>query len=297
MFDCKKWLVCSQLALFFTPLGFISCNDSNERKDKDALLVMIDSLQSQNDIQSHQLKDFSEYMAVISESLDSIAEQEDFIRINNRGIEGKSMTRTELKANLDMFAQLLKRQQNRIAELEDSVMQKGGGYDKLRNIISHLNQQLEEKNQRIANLQNMLNGKNADIRRLTQEVNNLTLSNAELSETISQQGDALVTQSQIINECYVKIGTKKELKDAGLLSGGFLSKKRLNLSNFASAGFAKVDIRSFTEVTIPSKNAQILTQMPSSSYRMTITDGQTTIEVLDPTTFWSISNYLVILIK
>ena len=38
---------------------------------------------------------------------------------------------------------------------------------------------------------------------------------------------ALSQQDEVINECYVKIGTKKQLSAAGLLKGGFLQKKKV----------------------------------------------------------------------
>lgn len=276
-----------------TALILFSCQ--NHEAEKQALQSQVDSLEAANAVQASQLKDISEFMAVVSEGLDSIAAQEEQLTGGGKGMENKKMTKEELKANLNAFAALLERQRNRIAQLEDTLKSRGASMGSLKNIITHLNQQLDEKNQTIAALQASLNSKNVDIQQLRKKVTTLTASNEKLTEEVNKQGEALVTQSAVINECYVKIGTKKDLQEAGVLSGGgFLSKKKLNVSNFANAGFVKVDIRSYVEVDIPSKKIEILTAMPSSSYTIT-SDGNTSkLLITNPNVFWSVSNYLVI---
>ncbi len=274
-----------------------SCN-GNKSNEVESLQTYIDSLKAANAAQARQLKDITEFMTVISEGLDSIAAQEEQLTDNSKGVEGGKMTKAALKANLDAFAALLERQRNRIAQLEDSLKSRGESFGNLKNIIAYLNQQLDEKNKTIAALQTSLNSKNVDIQQLRKKVTTLTASNEKLTEEVNKQGEALVTQSAVINECYVKIGAKKELQRDGVLSGGgFLSKKKLNVSNFANAGFTKVDIRSYLEVDIPSKKIEILTAMPSSSYTITSDGNNSKLLITNPTAFWSVSNYLVIQIK
>lgn len=275
---------------------FFACNSVD--KEKENLQARIDSLEAVNTSQASQLKEISDFMSIASEGLDSIAAQEELLLGNNKGMEGHRMTKEELKANLDAFATLLERQHRRIAQLEDSLTSRGGNMESLRQIITYLNRQLEEKNHVIATLQSSLNNKNVDIQRLNTQVSTLTASNEKLAEEVNRQGEALVTQSTIINECFVKIGTKKELQQVGVLSGtGFLSKKKLDVANFEHAGFMRVDIRNYVEVDIPAKKIQILTAMPPSSYSITNDGNNSKLLITNPTLFWSVSNYLVILKK
>ena len=274
-------------------LVLLSCQ--NYKEEQSNLQERIDSLEAVNASQADQLQDIAGFMAIVSEGLDSIAEQEEMLTGKGKGVEGKQLTKAELKANLDTFAALLERQRNRISQLEDSLTSRGGNMANLRNIIMHLNQQLEEKNRTIAALQASLNDRNIDIRRLNTQVKTLTASNEQLSDEVHKQGEALVVQSAIINECYVKIGTKKELAEAGILSGGgLLSKKKLDVTNFERAGFQKVDIRTMSELEIPSKKIQVLTSMPSSAYTITTDGNSSKLSITNPTLFWSVSNYLVI---
>lgn len=100
----------------------------------------------------------------------------------------------------------------------------------------------------------------------------------------------------MLNEGYVKAGTKKELQAAGLLlSSGLFGKKKLDVSNLNPEQFTKIDIREFQELKIAGKKPKILTQMPESSYRFdSHSDGTTTLVITDPLKFWGISNFLVI---
>lgn len=289
----RKKTIWTYLFICLCVVNMVACHDKSD--STQALQAQIDSLEAANVAQASQLKDISDFMNIVSEGLDSIAAQEEQLTGNGKGMEGRKMTKEELKANLDAFAALLERQRNRIAQLEDSLQGRGESFANLRNIITYLNQQLDEKNRTIATLQASLNNKNVDIQRLNKQVKTLTASNEQLTEEVNKKGEALVTQSAIINECYVKIGTKKELQQAGVLSGGgLLSKRKLDVANFQNAGFMRVDIRSYVEVEIPSKKIQILTAMPSSSYTIISNGNSSKLTITDPTLFWSVSNYLVI---
>ena len=167
----------------------------------------IDSLQSANVKQASELKEITQFMDVVSSSLDSISELEQILLAPNR--EGKMLTKAELRANLNEFASLIERQRNRISQLEDSLSGRDKSIGSLRNIIAYLGQQLDEKNLTIANLEASLNGKNVDIQRLRKQNSTLTTTNDQLRNVIKEQGEALTTQSSIINECYFIMGTKK----------------------------------------------------------------------------------------
>ena len=91
------------------------------------------------------------------------------------------------------------------------------------------------------------------------------------------------------------VGSSKELKAKGLLTGGFLAKKKVDVTKLSSAGFTKVDIRNYNDVVLKSKKPKIMTQMPSDSYTLRDNgNGTTTLHINDATRFWSVSKYLVV---
>lgn len=248
-----------------------------------------DSLETAN----RQLNDFIDVVAM---SLDSITISEGYIFKGNA--EGKPITsREQIRQRLALFEDLLKRQKERIVELEKSV---GDAQDtrtkKLRSIIKALNVQIEEKNAMIAELRTELNKKNVNIASLKQHVSELNSNIEGLSKKSQEQEAALTEQTNIINEGYVKVGTKKELKAAGLLkSSGLFAKNKLNIANIDASQFQKIDMRQFEMLKINGKKPKILTHMPTSSYKIEDNgDGTSTLRVIDPAVFWSVSSYLII---
>ena len=271
-----------------------SCSTERSQTEKEQLLAKIDSLEKEKEAVRNDLDDMTEFVSILANGLDSIAQQEEIL-LSNKGKEGVALDREQLRQNLNYFEEMLSDQKNRLAQLSDSLKMRRAGMERLNALVDHLNRQIDEKNVQIRQLRSDLDNKNISIAQLTKRVNALSESNEKLSKRVEVQKEILATQNEIINEGYIKIGTKKALADAGILSGGFLKKKRLNVDRIDKSMFLRVDIRTFTEIPIKSGAPKVLTQMPTSSYRI-VRNGEnsSTLYVTDATAFWSISNYLVI---
>lgn len=261
-----------------------------ETIDVSGIVAERDSIKEASIRQQQELDNLNAFVGAISNGLDSIAIQEGFIRAQNP--EGSGMTREQMKKSLAELADMLARQRARIAQLEDSLKLKGTGAEGLHKIVDYLNEQLEAKEKVIAQLRSEVNNKNTDIARLQSRISTLNENVEKLDKKNQIQQQALVTQSDMMNECYMKIGTKKQLKQAGIING-----KKLNASGLTPDKFVRVDIRHLRELQLKSKKPKILTTMPQSSYSIVRnSDGTSLLTINDPTTFWSSSNYLVILL-
>ena len=278
--------------LIFSVLLLASCSGN---KHNSQLEERIDSLQKENNRKDKDIKDMTTYVSLLADGLDSIAKQEDMLFYTNKGREGTIVDKEQLKKNLDMFEEMLNLQKQRIAQLADSLKARGENLSKLSNLVSYLNKQLDEKNAVIQTLRSELQNKNVNISRLQKQVTTLTEDNTQLNQRVETQVKALNTQTEIINEGFVKIGTKKALTDLGIITGGFLKKTKVNPNALQQDQFMRVDIRYFKEIPLNSGNPKILTQMPASSYKIIKTSkNQSILSILDPTAFWSISNYLIV---
>lgn len=274
-------------------LAFESCSDN--RKTVESLNKRIDSLEQENSRKDGDIKDVMSFVGVIADGLDSIAQHENTLFYSNKGREGTIVDRDQLKKNLEMFESILANQREKIAQLEDSLKAKGENLGKLSQLIAYLNQQLDEKDAMISNLRAELQNNKVNISHLQKKVANLKDDNNKLNRTISNQVEALKIQSDIINEGYVKIGTKKSLSELGIVSGGFLKKKTVNPNAISKDQYTKVDIRTMNEIPLNSSSPKILTQMPTSSYRIEKKGkNQSTLYILDANAFWSVSNFLII---
>lgn len=259
----------------------------------------LDSLRIENDRLKKDQADLNSFINVLSVSMDSITLQEDGIlkTPNKEGIPSGIASKAQIKQNLHVFEEMLNRQKQKISELEKNLQNKNDARSlQLKSIIRSLNNQIAEKDKMISQLRADLDNKNVSIAKMRSHISTLNENVVALNDKGNELEKALETQSDMMNECYVRFGTKKELQKAGILSGsGLFSKKKLNVANFNPDSFRKVDIRSFHEVKLNSGNPKILSQMPASSYKLQKNeDKTTTLVILDPAKFWSVSNYLVV---
>jgi len=242
-------------------------------------------------------KQLNFFINTLSASMDSIVVQEGYFT-NSTNKDGVPIpTRVQMIEKLSLFRDLVARQRKSIVALQDSLKNtSSASARKIEKIISFYKNMLNEKERTIAQLQEELKTKNVDISRLSQRVALLSNDVSDLSMKNKEQEEIMKVQDNIINECYVMIGTKNDLQKKGILSSkGFFKKKQLNVSSFNPESFNKVDIRQFTEVTVNGKNPVILTQMPANSYSLEkVSKNIYILKILDPNSFWSVSNYLVI---
>ena len=81
--------------------------------------------------------------------------------------------------------------------------------------------------------------------------------------------------------------------------GGFigLGKSTKVSQDFNREYFTKVNIEQFNSVNLGAKKVTVLTNHPSSSYKLVGTKPVEKLEIKNPTEFWSASKYLVIVIE
>lgn len=281
-------IVCLSIVLF-------SCGGKTQQEYN----TMADSLQSVINERTSQYDELTSYLNLVASGLDSINSMENIIYLGKDEVTGKKLTRKEIRQRIDDLKELVIRQRTRIEELSDSL---SFITDKkvaaLQTIIANLNAQLEEKERTIQQLKGELNSSKTTITNLQANVSKLNQEKGALEEHVSMQEEALERQNDMINEGYYIIGTRKELKAAGVISANLLQKSKVNLETADLSKLQKIDIRTFSnEMKINAKKAVILSHMPEASYSMVQENGQVILYIKDAALFWSLSKILVIQIK
>ena len=269
----------------------------NEKVDMQHYVAERDSILQENKNKTQQLDELNGVLSTIAIGLDSIAVQENIL-FNNSGRDGVRLDKHEIAARLNGMADILARQRAKIQVLQDSLANRKAsqGVEHLQRVVEFLNQQLAEKDQVIRSLRADLNNSKKDITQLRASLSDMKSRAVKAENKTQVLTTALSKQDDVINECYVRIGTKKQLSAAGLLKGGFLQKKKVNYEDVDKSKFNAVDIRKFCEITLKSNNPKILTPQPSNrSFHFEESgDGSCTLVITNPTLFWSVSNYLII---
>jgi len=278
---------------------FCSCGgNSVSREEYDALMALKDSLATVEQEKSTDLNNMNGYLETLSECVDSIAAEQGIIQLSIDPETGKRLTRRELRAHIIAFGDLIKRQREKIKMLSDSL--KSGSVEsekisQLTTVIDFLNAQLKAKEAEVNNLKAQLAFGKKNIEQLTANLQSLNETNTMLSSENEALDREIAAQTDLMNEGYILIKTKKELKDMGILKGGFLKKASFQPGSVDISLCQKVDIRTFNDVVLNSEKPKLLSQAPQGSYIFEKTgDKKSILIITDTVAFWSLSNVVII---
>jgi len=280
--------------LFFMCLAsivaFMSCGGETEK-----LKSAKDSVENVNAQQKEILYDLTETLVEVSTSLDSIAAGEGLLK---RTDEGKALTRQQVIANLNSFKQMLAENREKLNKMEQQLSQRNDQIGKLSALIKHLNNELDEREARIAKLEEIISDQKSTIRDLESAVETSKLALSEMEEQNVQQREQLSQQDASMYAVYFTFGTKKQLKERGLLSGGGLfKKKKADMSNVDKTQFSKADRRLMSEIQLPSGSAKVMSGQPSDSYEIIEkNDDKCVLKITNAARFWNVSDVLIIML-
>lgn len=283
-----KRIVISLLALTV----LMACNNKKEEKNL-ASQNTIDSLTDIVNQKNNELNDIMSTFNDIQEGFREINEAEG--RVNIARNNGETNAKADIMENISFIKRTMQLNKERIAKLREQLKESSFNTSKLQATIESLNKELESKTARIEELQAELDSKNAhiahqdkQISELNTNVNSLTADNAAKARAVEQQDKQL-------NTAWYVFGTKKELREQHILEG---TNKVLKGNNFNKDYFTKIDIRVDKVIKLYSKSAQLLTNHPAGSYSLDKdARGMYTLRITNPTTFWSVSKYLVVVVK
>lgn len=268
-----------------------SCNMNQDKLDRQQQII--DSLANVNNLSAKEVQDYIAIVDAVSESLDYLNAAEGEIQQASKETSPQAR-RAALQNKVTAMSNVVKEQRDRIAELQKKLNSSGGANKKLQNVIDMLNSQLEQKEAEIAELMAQIADKNVKIEELTTNVNTLTENNTQLTNTVESQQETITTQTNQMNEAYIIVASKSELKDKGILAGGFLKKTKVVPANMDKSMFRQVDQRNFSSLNIPSKSPKVLSPIPADSYTITRKGDASVLTVVDAKRFWSVSSFLII---
>lgn len=237
----------------------------------------------------------------ISEGMNQIKDLEKIVTVPS-GLDGESVSRKEqIKDDMMAIQQALQERRERLEQMEAKLAKMGGQNKTLQRTIQTLKTQIADQQTEIATLRNQLAAANIRIaeldstnRGLNTRVENLNTEVSNVTEERNRADEQARQATNKMNECFYAMGTKKELKDHKILSGGFLRKTKVTKGDFDEAYFTTADRRTLTSIPTHSKKAQVMTDQPKDSYQIVDENGQKVVRITNPGKFWQRSNFLVI---
>lgn len=271
-----------------------SCGQNSAEYKK--LKAENDSLKIENVRTSAEMDEILATLNEVEADIQSIRDAENYLNIQQQSGDLNKSSREQIKENMQLISETLKRNKQQINELENKLKKSGIQSAALRKTINRLSSELDQKANMIVALQEDLAKKNVRIQELDEQVAVLNEDVEDLSTTAAAQSEKIQKQDKALNTAYYCFGTSKELKDQKILSGGGLfSKSKVLQTGFNKDYFISIDIREVKEIPLFAGKAKMKSNHPEGSYEFVKDeDGNLTLIITDEKNFWSLGKYLVI---
>ena len=280
----KKILIVA-VVLIFTGCG-------GNKVQEDSRDVVYDSLQQIISQKNAELNDIMGTFNDIQEGFREINMAQG--RVNLNGIASEKMSKEDIMENISFIQRTMQLNRERIARLQQQLKSSSLNADKLSATIEGLTIQLNEKQKQIDQLEAQLKDKDLVIEKQGKEITRLNDNVGQLTASDAAKAEALQKQDKEMHTAWYVFGTKKELKSQGILK----SSDVLKSSDFNKNYFTRIDIRVVKSIKLYSKNVELLTSHPSDSYSLERdAQKQYILYINHPDAFWSVSRYLVMLVK
>jgi hypothetical protein len=265
------------------------CNSKQNEQIK-SLSIQDSTLMRETALKDSTIVAYVKTINDVQDNLDSIKIAEKILSVNTFGNESKKNIVADIRS---INIQLLKYHRE-IYSLEKKLKSVDTKNKEIQKLETHLTIELAERDSAIAGLQGKLSKMNDSIVTLNRQFNDSMV-------VINTQNEEIAYMTNQLNTVYYTMGTIKELKQHNIVSkdGGFIGigrttelKKNLNTEYFAVENMQTLKV-----IKLNSKFEKLLTNHPASSYTVTNNHKSDSIIIKYPVLFWSISKYLVVVIK
>ncbi len=232
-------------------------------------------------------------MGDIYTGLDSINMQEGLLY--NMGNGENADRRAEIRNNLASIKARLAANKALLTSMEEKIKASGNENSIMAKTITQLKERIAAQDQKINQLETELATAKGQSETLnTQVAEGQEQVKTETAAKEEAQAQAVAAENEA-NRVYYAIGTNKNLKEKGLLEKKFLGATKVLKGNFDASYFVTADKRTLSAIPTNSKKVKIWSNMPADSYKIVgEKDEPKTIQITNPTRFWSLTNHLVI---
>jgi len=214
------------------------------------------------------------------------------------GKNKKQLIAEDVKLMNDMLIESSKK----IADLEERLRKSGMNVKSFEKRIQVLNETIEAQNAEIAELKKTIDSKNSSLAEYGLKVKALNTNIQQQSDTINYKQKVIVDKTDKLNTAHFTLGTFKKLKEEGILTRegailGLGGGKAIQ-GNFDTKYFTDLDIRKTKTIALNVKKAVLISEHPSSSYKLVEENGKIAyLQIENSEEFWRISKYAVIQVK
>lgn len=279
-------------------ISFISCNKA-EKKEIEKLKAenkeLTESSMAKDSVMMLMLETFSE----IEDNLSEIRGRQNTIDIRTTHGEKGGSSKERILDDISYINSLLADNKQSLDDLKSQLSKAKAAQRTSTKKLNSAIAQIDQMEKLIDQLSVQNEQKNLEISSLKEELVSMNYELDKISMAYAKELQTSEEQKEQINTAYYAIGTFKELKNADILTrkGSFIGMggAKALVEDFNKDQFIEVDITDVTNILVDSKKAQLATNHPEGTYEFEEVDGVVTrLMILDPSEFWSVSKFLVI---
>lgn len=276
----------------------MSCSTKKEKEQesKDPNAETIDSLRQALTQSQNESNDLIETLSQIQDGFDQINEAEGRVSVENK--QGERANKQAIIENMEFIQRTMKLNRELISNLQQQLRNANQSDKrtkaKLEEMVNNYNKQLEDKQKQIDELRAQLAERDIKIAEQGEQINALNTSVNDLNQKNEEKARTVAAQDKELNTAYYVFGTKKELREQRILKSGDVLKS----NDFNKDYFTRIDLRVTKQIRLYSKSAKLMTNHPTGSYTLEKdAQNQYVLRINNPQEFWSVSKYLVIIVK
>lgn len=280
----KKTLTILSVALVALMLS--SCVEKSKKyqqlmAEKDAVVLENQNIE----------REYNAALGIISDvenNLQALRDAEGMMLIKNES----NSRRDQLNSELIQIKETMAMNRAKLDSLSTVLDKSNKDRAYLRNTIKKLQAQLAEKEATIAQMQEELAQKNQEIEGLNTQVNNLN-ENLNVANAKNEEQSRLIADQVLeMNKVYYVGATKKDLKDNGILTSKYILRQEV-----PAEAFTQADKRELNSIAFEGKKVKVLSAHPIESYTIVNNENQVVVEISNPELFWSVTKYMVAIVK
>lgn len=263
-----------------------ACTDNSKQVQQLQAMHVQDSLLThQTQQKDSAIENYVKTLDELQNNIDSIKSKEKILSVTNGGEPPHNII-----ADVKALDERIVHENRRIYILEKKLKKEDKKDVGLEKVIAHLTKELAEKDAQIADLQTKLSVSNNSLKAITEQF-------TDSIAVIHTQREEINAMRSSINTVYYTLGSMKELKKQGIITkegsiiglGGATELK----NGFNNSYFTQGDMTELKDIPLNGKLSKLISNHPGTSYKI----SGDTLHIIDPSSFWSKSKYLVIVLK
>ncbi len=269
----------------------VSCNNS----EVEQLKQENEQLKKELDQREEDVNNFMQVFNEIEENLAQVRMKEKLIVKNSASGENGDRV-ASVKSDIRAIDDLMQKNRENLQNLSLKLKSSKGENNQLKRMIDNFELMIKDKDREIMELVGQLESLNFEVQDLYSSISDLKIENLEQSRMID-------LQEKELNTAWYIIGSKKELKEKGVIDkeGGILgigAVKTLD-SDVDLSLFTEIDTREKTTFPIDGKKVSLVTTHPADAYLMRKGEDDkryVSFEITRTEDFWRNSKYMVLVV-